>query len=334
MARILKGVITVEKVKVAFVGCGGISQFHLSHLITFDDVEYVGFYDIRPERAAGKAEFVGGAPVFSSLGDMLDTARPDALYVCVPPDQHGQIEREAIARKINFLVEKPMALSMELAYEIRDAAAKAGVIAAVGFQDRYLDIIAKTREIIAGRPVGLVDGAWVGGIPGVYWWPRYSTSGGQIVEQNIHHFDMLRYLFGEPASVFVSGARGLVSREGYDLHDYTAAVVTMKSGVIATMHTGCYRHDAPDYGNGLQIHGEDFDLHYYLRNHIIYNTQHESLRIDRVEDAGVTEDRTFINAVKSGDPSALRSPYADACKTLELVLACNRSLELGAPVYF
>ena len=255
----------MDRIKAAFVGCGGICNFHLSHLVQFDDVDYVGFMDIRPERAREKAAQVGGAPVFDTYCQMLDEAKPDVLYICVPPDQHGTIEFEAIKRKIHFLFEKPMALSMELATKIRDAVAKAGIITAVGFQDRYLDVIEKPREYLKGRQVGLVDGAWLGGIPGVYWWPTYATSGGQIVEQNIHLFDMLRYLFGEPERVYCAAARGIVQREGYDLHDYSSAVITAKNQVFATLFTGCYLGRNVPNKYGPHIRCADADIRYVLR---------------------------------------------------------------------
>lgn len=319
----------MNKVKVAFCGCGGICKFHLSHLVLFDDVEFVGFFDIRPERAEEKRQMAGAGTVYSSLCEMLDAAQPDILYICVPPDQHGEIEFEAIRRGINFLVEKPMALNMTLAHSIRDAAEAAGIITAVGFQDRYLDIIARTKDFLKEHQVAFVDGAWVGGIPGVYWWPKYETSGGQIVEQNIHHFDMVRNLFGEPISVYCTARRGLVEREGYDLHDCSIATITFDSGVIASIFTGCYTNGHPGYHNGLHIHCVDGEVDYQLRNNVTFKTQNATLNYLRVEDAGITEDRTVIDAIKAHDQSLIRSPYRDACKTLALTLACNESIRTG-----
>ncbi|MEA4823582.1 MAG: Gfo/Idh/MocA family oxidoreductase [Clostridiaceae bacterium] len=322
----------MDKLKIAIVGCGGISGFHTSHLVQFDDIEFVGMMDIRHEKAVARAASVGGAPIFDSYTEMLDTAKPDALYICVPPDQHGTIEREAIARDIPFLVEKPMALDMKLAYEIRDAVEAKGLVTAVGFQDRYLDVIAKTKEMLRGRTPGLVDGAWLGGIPGAYWWSTYATSGGQIVEQNIHLFDMLRYLFGEPEKVYCAGLRGIVNREGYDLHDCSSAVVTMKSGLLCTMFTGCFLdHNVPNK-NGLRIRCVEADIEYILRQSVTLDTGSMKQTFFKEADQGVTEDRTFLDAVRASDPMMVRSPYADACKSLALVLACNESMRTGKEV--
>lgn len=321
----------MSKLKIALCGCGGRSMAHLPHLKDFGETEVVGFYDIRPERAEEKQAFMGTGRVYrESVEEMLDDCRPDALYICVPPDQHGKIELAAAERGINFFVEKPLALDMETAEKIRDAAAAKGLITCVGFQDRYLDIVRMTREFIANREVALVDGAWIGGIPGVYWWPTYATSGGQIVEQNIHHFDLSRYLFGEPEKVYCTARKGIVKRDGYDLHDCSSAVITFKSGVIANIFTGCYvTAGHPGYRNGLRIHCTDAEVDYQLRNNVTFKTSEYTKNFLRVESHERAINRAYIDALLTGDQSKVKSPYADACKSLALTLACNESVFTG-----
>ena len=46
-------------------------------------------------------------------------------------------------------------------------------------------------------------------------------------------------------------------------------------------------------------------------------------------DHGQEINDTFVDAVLTGDPSDILSPYADACKTLELTLAANESMDAG-----
>jgi predicted dehydrogenase len=71
----------MDRIKAAFVGCGGICNFHLSHLVQFDDVDYVGFMDIRPERAREKAAQVGGAPVLTTIARCWTRQAGCALYL-------------------------------------------------------------------------------------------------------------------------------------------------------------------------------------------------------------------------------------------------------------
>ncbi|MCL2299024.1 MAG: Gfo/Idh/MocA family oxidoreductase [Firmicutes bacterium] len=324
----------MQKIRAAFVGTGGRSWTHIERLKDFEDVELVGFMDVIPERAREKQARAGQGKAYEGFIEMLEDAKPDVLYLCVPPAEHGYIEREAIARGIHLFIEKPIALSMALAEEICALAKAKGIVTCTGFQDRYLDFIPQAKKWLAGRKVGLVDGAWVGGLPGPPWYPKYATCGGQLLEQNIHIFDMLRFLLGEPASVYCAGGRGIIEKEGYDLHDYSSAVITMQSGAVASIFSGCYRGGgAPGFPNGMNIHCEDCTIRYYLRDRVTFDSRGENVTYwKRGEDWQTVMARTFIDALKTGDTSAILSPYEDAMKTLRLCLACNESLETGKVV--
>jgi len=321
----------MQKTRVAFVGTGGRSCTHIDRLRDFENVDLVGFMDVVPERAAEKQARAGQGKAYEDFIEMLEDSKPDALYLCVPPAEHGFIEREAIARGIHLFIEKPMALSMALAGEIHRLAQEKNLVTCVGFQDRYLDFIPQAKQWLEGRKVGLVDGAWVGGLPGPPWYPTYATCGGQLLEQNIHIFDMLRYLLGEPASVYCAGGRGIIEKDGYDLHDYSSAVITMQSGAVATIFSGCYRGGgSPGFPNGMNIHCSDCAIRYYLRDRVTFDSRAENITYwKRGEDWQTVMNRTFINAVRTGDASAILSPYEDAMKTLRLCLACNESLATG-----
>ena len=90
------------------------------------------------------------------------------LYVCVPPDQHGEIEIEAIKRGIHMMIQKPIATDVAITEKICDLATQYKIIISVGHQDRYLDLCDEMRTALEGRQIGLINGAWVGGIYPVY----------------------------------------------------------------------------------------------------------------------------------------------------------------------
>ncbi len=52
---------------------------------------------------------------------MLDTERPDAVWVCVTPDAHGALELGLIERGIHLMVEKPLAADPETPERINEA---------------------------------------------------------------------------------------------------------------------------------------------------------------------------------------------------------------------
>lgn len=326
------------KIKVAMIGCGARARAHLKGLITFDDIELVGFCDIVEEKAKDFVERAGTGKSYTNLREMLDDAKPQAVIIAVPPHEHGEIEFEIIERGIHFLIEKPMALQYDLAEKICKMAEEKGIITSVGFQDRYQDITEKTLEFVKDRTVAHIDGSWVGKLPTVWWWRKFETSGGQIVEQNIHIFDMLRQLFGEAESVYCLKHRGMIDPvardvEGFNVDDFTTVLIKMKNGAIASIKTGCYPLEGCTVPNGMDIYCEDATVHYNLRKTVTLKDKNGEETYTRNSNQNELIDRGFIDAVKTGDTSTIRSPYSDALKTLRLCMACQESADTGRIVY-
>jgi len=331
----------MEKLKIGLIGCGGMMNKHMDGVITFDDVEVVAVADPLPERTDAMMKRTGATRAYKSHKDFFaGENKLDAVYIAVEPTAHDQIEETCIERNWPFLVEKPMTLDMNQAKAISDAVTKKGLVTCVGFQDRYLDIVDRVKEELKDMKVGMVYGSWIGGVPQVWWWMKKMTCGGQLLEQNIHLVDLLRYFFGEAKSVYAQYNRGLVSPgeftdklPGYETDDYSTAVITFESGLMANLMSGCFVTGAGNpIRNGITIIGRDKSVEYELRNNVCIYTKNEKTKINRAIDQSVRHDRAFLDAVRSGDPTAVRSPYSDALKSLLLAHAANESMETGQVV--
>jgi len=318
-------------IKVAFIGSGGIAGYHLSHLEKIPDVRLVAFCDVQAEHAKARAKQYK-ARAYTDHRRMLDAAKPDAVYVCVPPFAHGKAELDAVARGCHIFVEKPIALSMDTAHEIRDAIAEAGVVSAVGYQDRYQDIIAKLRLTLRKHKVATAMGYWMGGMPGVPWWRVKAESGGQHTEQTTHIFDMMRYLFGEADTVYAAASRGLMtSVPNYDVEDVSAATLVFRKGMVATVYSACCLKAGGKVG--IDIFCTDCRIEYVERQSVTVREASRTEEIRNVADYGQAIDEAFIGAVRSkGKENKVLSPYGDACKSLALSLAVDRSLATGQAV--
>ncbi|MFP4057679.1 MAG: Gfo/Idh/MocA family protein [Candidatus Brocadiia bacterium] len=319
-------------IKVAFVGAGGIAGFHLGHLEKIEDVEVVGFADAVREKAEARAKQVKARP-YSDHRRMLDATKPDAVYVCTPPFAHGDFELDAIERACHLFVEKPIATSMDTAEEIRRAIRNAGVLSAVGYQDRYQDIIATLRKILRQRTPATAMGYWMGGMPGVPWWRVKARSGGQHTEQTTHIFDMMRYLFGEVRSVFAAASTGLMTDvPNYDVEDVSAVTLTFKDGMVATVHSACCLKGGGKVG--IDIYCTDAVLEYVERRSLTLREPHHTEEFTNETDFGQVSDEVFIDAIRTGGKTKRRvkSTYADACKSLALSLAADKSMATGEVV--
>ncbi|MDI7276341.1 MAG: Gfo/Idh/MocA family oxidoreductase [Anaerolineae bacterium] len=318
--------------RIAFIGTGGIARAHADGLVKRTDLTFAGAHDAAPERAQSFAAQYGGT-AYAHLEEMLDAARPDAVWVCLPPHAHGEAELALAARRIPFLVEKPVANSMEVARRVLDALERAGTLAGAAYMTRYRRSVNRVREVLAADPPVLVHGGWIGGTPGVPWWRVKAQSGGQIVEQTTHTFDLVRYLVGEPRLVYAQGARGFVTDlPGYDVEDASTVAIQFESGAVGSLVSCC----ASGAGGGVHLtlaarkHYVSFTG--WEHTAIIRRSSLEEEQIRGEPNVFELEDAAFIQAAQTGDASLLRSPYADAVRTLAFCLAANRSLETGLPV--
>ena len=291
---------------------------------------------------------------------MYEETQPDMAFICVPPTCHGRIEFETIRRGIPFFVEKPLALDLPLAKELVRQVEEKGLVAASGFQCRYDNINDTARAFIAENPILHVAASRVGGIPDAPWWNVKSTSGGQLVEQAIHQLDMLRYLLqSEPDTVYSVASRGYITQEenpGYFTDDLSTTLITFQNGVTCTMMAGCYSLNGASWDSKMTFGSRSARMDYHLCEKVSMfgvsetdkaaetqgtiagdgtqrkNENEVGVTVRNQADFGLICDRTFVDAVLSGDASRVRSPYADAYKSVAFALACNQSMESGQPV--
>lgn len=317
-------------VRIGFVGAGGIANAHLKNLEQNPDAKLVAFADVDEARARAAAERFQ-ATAYSDYHDLLEKETLDALYVCVPPFAHYDAEVLAAKKGIALCVEKPIATTLAKAQEIERAIADAGVVSSVGYHWRYYDTTDQARELLAGRTVAMALGYWIGGFPGVSWWRRLEQSGGQMVEQTTHIFDLARYLCGEVVEVYAQYAtRTMQDVEAFSVWDVGTATLKFASGAVGQMSTSCMVKKG---GNvGLQIIADGAVLETNGGRLTVTTPDKDPQVIQAAISAMQREDDTFVAAVKSGDGAAIRSPYADAVKTLALTLACNESAQTGKPV--
>lgn len=324
----------MKEVRVGMIGCGGIGNLHLTNLLARDDVKIVALANLEKEGLERTGKRVPGANLYLDHREMLEKEEMDAVFVAVPPNSHDDIEILAAKNGIHLFVEKPVGLSLERVKEVEKCINESGVISSVGFHQRYCPAVIKAKDVIAESEVGIANAWWTMGLPGTPWWRVREMSGGQVIEQSIHFYDMLRYFFGEPKTVYASAFKGLIKGvENYNIDDASIAVITFESGVVATVSSACYLEDIKDYpGGGFKVICKDKVLEYHLDQEL---TQ---LGTDGKEITPVPEDAhkdaamVFIDAVKSGDPSGIRSTFSDGVKTQKLVLAADLSMRTGKPV--
>lgn len=318
----------MTRTRLGFIGAGGIAHRHMGVLEHFEDVEFAAFADPAEDRAREAAERFG-ARAYADFDDMLAKEQLDALYICVPPFAHGAPERAALARKLPFFVEKPVAVDLALAEEIAMAVDAAGLITGVGYHWRYLDTLDEAKELLADNPAQFLSGYWLDSTPPPQWWWKQAQSGGQMNEQTTHIIDLARYLVGDVSQVF--GLTGHKPRGDFpDLDVATVSTASLKfaSGAVANIASTCllrwnHRVGLHIFGDGLAMEITDHDFMVDVGRGRPYRGAEG--------DPVWREDRDFIDAVQGGE-NRIRCPYAEAVKTLRITDAIRRSAETGQAV--
>ena len=320
-----------QQVKVAFVGTGGIAtEAHLPALKKIEGVEIAALCDVDRERAEAASKQFGGR-AYADHHDMLDKEELDALFVCLPPFAHTDVELAAASKGVHLLVEKPVALTMEKGLEVADAIKKAGVISSAGYQLRYLPVAEAARGFLAGKPVALVAGNRWGTVPGGpdHWWRAMERSGGMFHEMATHNMDFIRYIVGDVAAVYARYSLNVLNdMENLTVPDAQVIAMEFKNGAAGYFSASC----ALTKGGGW--YSTDVilrDMMLRVAFDAISVSPEGAARIELPE-PGMNLQEAFIHAVRTGDRSVIRSDYYDALKTAEVTLAANESARTGKPV--
>lgn len=318
-----------DQVRIGFIGCGGNAGGHMRRLSGLPDARIVAVCDVVEERAKQAAERCQ-AEAYTDYQRMLGRSDLDAVYLSLPVFAHGEPEMAVIERGLPFLVEKPVARTMQTARRVEEAVRRRGLMTAVGYQLRYMGGTEAARQELSGKTVNLVVGKyWCGSGRGNpdHWVRQMALSGGQLVEQATHTVDAMRYLLGEVKEVYTRRAsRQLLEIDCADTHVVT---LEFESGALGSL-TATWAYDPADWGHANVIDiSYDMNLLHWGGGKVTITANKETRALE-APDRGI--DEVFVEAVKTKDPALIRSPYSDAVKTLAVTLAMNESADVGRPV--
>ncbi len=312
----------MKHLRVACVGTGWIATRHLTALSQLAGVEIVAVADPLRERADEAAARYGARSYDDGL-ELLATEELDAVWLCVPPFAHGALERAALERDLPFFVEKPLANDLDTAMAIGAAVHERGLLTGVGYHWRHLDLVDRAAALARETPIRLVTGFWLASRPPWEWWSLRERSGGQVLEQTTHVFDLARLLVGEVDSVDAAE----VDAPG-EAEVSVAATATLRfaSGAVGTISSTCalgWRHRV-----GLHLMADERAIEFSERGlcehalRVVGDGADDVLTSDI--DPIAREDAEFVAALR-GECDGVRVPYKEALRTHALAWAADRS---------
>lgn len=203
--------MTRDPIGVALVGAGYFARFQLDAWRRLDGARLVAVCDRDPATHAHVRSVDRELPVYGEMKAMLDAQTPNLVDIATPPDTHLALVKEAAARGINIICQKPLAPTRESALQLVEVCEDAGIVLAVHENIRWTPWHREIARLIDGGKVGRLhrismrlrpgDGqgadAYLSRQPYFQSMPRFL-----IHETAIHWIDTFRFLVGEITGVF------------------------------------------------------------------------------------------------------------------------------------
>lgn len=318
----------MERIKVGIIGAGYIGGVHGSLLARDERVRIVAVNDPFTERAERLARSTG-AEVAGTADELIHGV--DAVYVTTPNTKHTALAMAAIAARKHVFCEKPMATSLAEAGAVLEAASGNNAVFQVGHNRRFAPVYATLRRLI--QEFGPAHSAHVkmnrGELVNPEWVSDPEVTGGFLYETTIHMFDMLRFLFGEVASLDAVGS----SHEYPQLDDFSM-LLRFENGMHATLASSadagwlfpfervevfCHHRTLTTREMESLTHSEGLDGRHFTQS---------MQQLSKEERWGYEqEDRAFVDSIVEGTPVSVTA--LDGFKSVELVDACYRAVRSG-----
>ncbi|MDI1288310.1 MAG: Gfo/Idh/MocA family oxidoreductase [Reyranella sp.] len=197
------------KVKIGILGAGAMGAAHVAAYASLPDVEVVGVFARDKARARSLADLCGAEP-FTDATALIRHAAVDAIDVCLPSSVHAAFVIAALEQGKHVFCESPLALRLDEARLMRDAARRAGRLLQVGLLMRSVGAYAHLWDAVSSGACGrlLSLATWR---LGSYLRPdapdRKAHYGDPSTELMTFDFDAALWLMGRPMRLQASAVR-------------------------------------------------------------------------------------------------------------------------------
>jgi len=225
------------------VGLGSIGQRHVRNLrhLMGEKVEIMAYrtrkrsYVITEQSSieqGGNLEEKYDIRSYDSFDHAMDQ-KPDAIFICNPPDMHMPIALSAAKRGFPLFIEKPLSHKYDQVNELIELVESQNLVSFVGYQMRFHPCLQKLQALIRQRKIGQIQSIRVEigeYLPGFHAYEDYrhmheshQERGGGVILSQIHELDYIYWLFGFPRRVFTIG--GHLSRLEIDSEDTASSLM-------------------------------------------------------------------------------------------------------------
>lgn len=321
----------MEKVKIALIGAGGISQIvRIPSLKKMEDVELVAICDIDKAKVGFIADKYQIPRVYFDSQNMLNSEEIDGVIISTPNNLHCPIALSAMDKNVHTLIEKPMALNAEQAERMVNKAEQKNVHLVCGMQNRFREDAVILKEFIQNNEIGdtfYVKSGWL------KRWERHLnkgwmgdsriSGGGVVIDMGIQLIDLALWLIGNPEVSEITSYFYNMFVKG-DVEDSALVVLRTQNNIAITIEIAWRMHIDKDltythvFGSGGGAFLNPLRLNKELHGNLVNVTPiQEDKNVDLFKKAFENEIRNFVNVIK-GEAKPV-TPGTDGLKLMRII---------------
>ncbi len=226
-------------VKVALIGAGKMGISHLAILGAHPQVEVVGITDTS-KMVLDVFKKYSNFPGYTDYEEMLDKAKPDAVFVAVPTKLHASMVKKILEKGKHVFAEKPLCLTADEGKDLVELAARKKLVNQVGYHNKFLGTFREVKKLVDGGSLGEIF-HFVGEAYGpVVVKPKQDTwrsdpkeGGGCLMDYASHVIDLINFILGPVTKVKGSLLKSFYSKNVDDAVFSLLEINPKLSGVLS-----------------------------------------------------------------------------------------------------
>lgn len=330
--------------RIGVVGAGAWSHNQLEAWSRVREARVVALCDRDAARRIAAVERFEVPLAFQDAAAMLDEAELDALDICARPSSHAELVRLAAERGLPVLCQKPFCTSLEEAEAVVEHCREAGVRLMINENYRWQPWYRKAKEVLASGIIGepffaLLQERSRLSLPKFDHPQRYLAEMPRLIvyEVGVHYLDVMRFLFGEPETIYARLQRVSPHVQGEDVEAIVLGYPRLTAAITSSFASVPVPFGGAEVADPLQpprfeIDGELGTLAVRGESLDVYSDAGRwSYEIaDGWSESFAGPLRHFVECLRTGE--GFETSGVDTLKTLGLVYAAYQSAEAGQVV--
>ncbi|MFC4557867.1 Gfo/Idh/MocA family protein [Virgibacillus kekensis] len=272
----------MKDVKVAIIGVGAIAEAtHLKYLKQHPEVTIEAVVDISINHAENIARTHQISYFFTTMDELLDSIKVDAVLICTPNLTHISLAKKAAAKGIHVFIEKPIGTAEDEINDYLNLAEEKKVLTMVGMTHRFRTDATILKKYVEQETFGEIYYAKAKlfrrrGTPQGWFTNKELAGGGAMMDIGVHALDLAWWLMGTPdvetitgktlaalgtyqtkhVSTWESRNKYINANKVFDVEDFGAAWIRFSNGSVLSLEIAWAMNGKQDEGIQIELLGD------------------------------------------------------------------------------